>query len=434
MKVSVFGLGYVGTVTSACLADLGHRVMGVDVIEAKAAAIREGRSPIVEAEVGDLLAKARAEGLLDATTDQAAAARESDVSILCVGTPTGSRGGPDLTHLTAVAVEIARARRDLEGHHTVAIRSTVPPGTVADITARMAEHLPLERFGVAGNPEFLREGTAVADFMAPPFTIVGTDDDRAFETLSTLYARIEAPLHRTTVGVAELMKYACNSYHALKVAFANEMGTAARISGVDGQELMRLFCEDRTLNVSAAYLRPGSAYGGSCLPKDVRALDYLLRHADAVSPLASAIEASNLEHVNRIVELVLEGRPRKAALLGLAFKSGTDDVRESPPVRVAERLIGSGVALRIHDASVRYAALLGANRAYLDAEIPHITELLAETLEEAVEGAETILVSSWNDEMGPVLANLEGRPRIIDTVGIPHEHRGGPFTYSGICW
>ena len=259
-------------------------------------------------------------------------------------------------------------------------------------------------------------------------------DDDAFEALSRLYAGIQAPLHRTSVGVAELIKYACNSYHALKVAFANEMGTACRSAGVDGQELMRLFCQDRALNISPAYLRPGSAYGGSCLPKDVRALAHLLRHADVASPLTAAIEVSNAEHVNRIIDLVLAGRPRTAALLGLAFKSGTDDVRESPPVRIAEQLIGRGVSLRIHDASVRYAALLGANRAHLDAEIPHITELLAESAAVAVKDAEAILISSWSEDLGPVLAGLEGRPNVIDTVGIPLEHRNGPFDYTGICW
>jgi GDP-mannose 6-dehydrogenase len=433
MKVSVYGLGYVGTVTSACLADLGHDVLGVDVAAAKVEAVRAGRSPIVEAEVGDLLAAGHDAGRLDATTDQAEAARRSDVSIVCVGTPTG-RGGPDLSHIRAVAETIGAAREGLADYHVLTIRSTVPPGTHAEVSTILGRHLDAAAFGVAANPEFLREGTAVADFRKPPFTVVGTEDDRAFERLRDLYAGIEAPLHRTSVGVAELMKYACNSYHALKVAFANEMGTACRVAGVDGQELMRLFCEDRTLNVSAAYLRPGSAYGGSCLPKDVRALDHLLRHADVSAPLAAAIEASNRAHVERIVSLVLEERPRSAALLGLAFKSGTDDVRESPAVRVAESLIGRGVELRIHDPSVRYAALVGANKAYLDGEIPHITKLLTETPEEAVRDAETILISGWNDDLAPVLAGLVGDPRVVDLVGIPVDFRAGPFRYAGICW
>ncbi len=434
MRVSVFGLGYVGTVTSACLTDLGHDVLGVDVNENKVAAVKDGRSPIVEAEVGDLLEKARTAGRLDATTDQGEAARRSDVSLLCVGTPTGSRGGPSLAQVHDVTEAIGKARRDVEGHHVVAIRSTVPPGTVADVNARLSAHLAADRFGVAANPEFLREGTAVADFRAPPFTIVGTDDDRTFETLAAVYADIAAPLHRTSVGVAELMKYACNSYHALKVAFGNEMGTACRVAGVDGQELMRLFCEDTTLNVSAAYLRPGAAYGGSCLPKDVRALSYLLRHADVSAPLAAAIETSNGAHVDRVVDLVLEGRPHRAALLGLAFKSGTDDVRESPPVRVAERLIGRGLELAIHDPSVRYAALVGANKAYLDQEIPHITKQLAASAEGAVREADVGPVSSWNEELAPVLAGLEGHPHVVDTVGIPEPQRSGPFRYTGICW
>jgi GDP-mannose 6-dehydrogenase len=434
MRVSVFGLGYVGTVTAACLADLGHEVLGVDVNEQKAAAIREGRSPIVEDRVGDLLDEARRAGRLDATTDQARAARETEVALLCVGTPTEGLSGPDLRHVHAVADAVGAARRDISGHIAVAIRSTVPPGTVAAVAERLAGHLPAGAFGVAANPEFLREGTAVADFLEPPFTVIGTDDDRAHASLARLYEGIRAPLHRTSVGVAELMKYACNSYHALKVAFANEMGTACRLSGVDGQELMRLFCEDTTLNVSAAYLRPGAPYGGSCLPKDVRALDHLFRLAGARAPLAAAIEASNHEHLERAIDLVLEGRPKRAALLGLAFKAGTDDVRESPPVRVAERLLGRGVELRIHDPSVRYAALLGANKAYLDHEIPHITRLLTESPQEAVEGAEVVALSRWTEETGPILEALEGEPHVVDMVGIPERYRRGPYRYSGLCW
>jgi GDP-mannose 6-dehydrogenase len=434
MRVSVYGLGYVGTVTSACLTDLGHEVLGVDVNPEKVAAVREGRAPIVEKDVGSLLEAAAGAGRLDATTDQEEAARWADVSLLCVGTPTGTRGGPDLAHVHDVADSIGRARAGVEGHHAVAIRSTVPPGTVAAVSARLAGPLEPGAFGVAANPEFLREGTAVADFRAPPFTVIGTDDDETFAKLARLYEGIAAPLHRTSVGVAELMKYACNSYHALKVAFANEMGTACRVAGVDGQELMRLFCEDTTLNVSAAYLRPGAAYGGSCLPKDVRALAHLLRHADVEAPLASAIEASNGAHVDRVVELVTEGRPRRAALLGLAFKAGTDDVRESPPVRVAERLIGRGLELRIHDPSVRYAALVGANKAYLDREIPHITRLLAEDAAGAVEDADVVLISAWSEALRPVLASLAEGAHVVDTVGIPAEARTGAFRYSGICW
>ena len=383
MKVAVVGLGYVGTVTAACLASRGHDVWGVDVDAAKVDEIRSGRSPVAEPGLDALVAQAVADGRLRATTSCADALDRADVSLVCVGTPSTARGGTDLSYVRRAVDDIVAALRVVtppaSGRHSVVIRSTVPPGTVEDVvTPALTDGLAGTQItvGAAMCPEFLREGSGIADFFASPFLVVGTSDPGVAEAVTDVFGFLDQPVRVVDVRTAEALKYACNAFHATKVSFANEMSRLFRLLGVDSREVMSLFCEDQVLNVSPAYLRPGFAFGGSCLPKDLRSLLHLARMNGADLPLLAGTLATNELVINEAVDRVVACDGRTVALLGLSFKMNTDDLRESPNVELAERLIGKGFDVRIYDPVVNPARLVGANRRHVESKLPHLRRLL----------------------------------------------------------
>jgi GDP-mannose 6-dehydrogenase len=394
MRISVFGLGYVGTVCAACLADQGHQVIGVDKSEGKVELIRSGRSPIVERDIDDLVARSVRSGRLSATQEAMKAVAGTDVSFICVGTPSRSNGALDLAGVETVTMEIGRAIRVKAEPHTVVLRSTVVPGTTRGIVAaRLAEEAGNVACSVAFNPEFLREGSAVADFRTPAKTVIGAFDEETAEKVASLYCDLPGPKITTEVEIAELVKYVDNSWHALKVAFGNEIGLIAKTLGIDSHRVMDIFFQDRRLNISPAYLRPGFAFGGSCLPKDLRALTYLARRHDLNLPVLDHILESNRMLIDRGVDWILSHSGKRIAFLGISFKSGTDDVRESSFVEMVERLIGKGREIRIFDPNIKVAQLIGANRSYLMHAIPHVANLMVADIADAISWAETIVTT-----------------------------------------
>ncbi len=423
MRVSVFGLGYVGCVTAACLAKAGHRVIGVDINPDKVAMINAGTSPLVEPGLGELLAEVTAAGQLRSTTSADEAVSESDLALICVGTPSRDNGQLDVEALRRVAEHIGRRLRRHPKGYTVVLRSTVLPGTTESIllpALRGADAADLRELTVAVNPEFMREGSSLRDFAQPPLTLVGAETARAGALLRELYARVDAPFVQTSIRSAEMAKYVSNAFHALKIAFANEIGDVCDALGADVDEVVRVFLMDRKLNISEAYLRPGFAFGGSCLPKDLRALTYAARSADLVLPLLSQILPSNDRQIQQGVGRVLSTRRRRIGVLGLAFKPGTDDLRESPMVLLVEALIGKGCDVRILDRSVSIARLGGANRRYIEEEIPHIASLMCDTAEDLLAHAELLVVGSPDEQAGQVLAAARPDQLVIDLS------RGGP--------
>lgn len=438
MKVSVFGLGYVGCVTAACLAERGHEVIGVDVAQEKVAAIAGGLSPLAEPGLGELIARNRAEGRLSATTDAAAAVRGSEVSLVCVGTPSASNGslGTDALERTARAIGEALPQRP--GRHVVVIRSTMVPGTCERIVIPLLEEASQRTagadFGVAVNPEFLREGSSIADFNAPAKTVIGELDPASGDTVAALYEALPGPLVRTPIAVAEMAKYVDNSFHALKATFANEIGSLCRALGLDSHEVMESFLVDTRLNISTAYLKPGFAFGGSCLPKDLRALLHAAKLADVELPVLEAVLESNEKTIGRVVEEIVSFGRKRVGLIGLSFKQGTDDLRESPLVELSERLLGKGFDLRIFDPGVSLARLHGANRAYIDEHIPHLAALLSDELDEVVAHAEVMVVGAAYENALEALVDLAG-VIIVDLVRLPNAKalRGGA-SYIGVAW
>jgi len=418
MKVSVFGLGYVGCVTSACLARAGHAVVGVDVSPDKVAMINRGASPIVEPGLETLIADAVASGSLRATGSAAEAVTESDLALICVGTPGRLNGEPDTRAIARAGREIGQALGRRVGPFTVVLRSTVLPGTTEGVLARAvadgAGREPAGWLGVASNPEFIRDGSALDDFAHPPFTLVGCAEDETASMLEALYASVDAPFVRTALRTAEMVKYAANAFHALKICFANEIGELTAALGGDAQDVMRIFRMDHKLNVSEAYLRPGFAFGGSCLPKDLRALLQAGRAHDLSSMLLSTILPSNEAQLRRAVERVLQARRRKVGVVGLAFKSGTDDLRESPMVSLVEALIGKGCEVRILDHCVSIARLVGANRRYIEEEIPHVAALMCEDAEALLAHADVVVIGNRSDEAARVLGGVRPDQTVID--------------------
>jgi GDP-mannose 6-dehydrogenase len=430
MRVSVFGLGYVGCVTSACLAKVGHEVVGVDLNRDKVEMISEARSPIVEPGLGDVLAEVVFSGRLRATDSTDEAVQATDLALICVGTPGRGNGQLDTSAVERVGEEIGRALRGRD-RYTVVLRSTVLPGTterrLAPAIARGAERALEGWLGLAVNPEFMREGSSLRDFAQPPITLVGAADEAAVSALRTLYASVEAPFVTTTVRTAEMAKYVSNAFHALKVSFANEIGDVCAALGGDAQEVMRVFLMDRKLNVSEAYLRPGFAFGGSCLPKDVRALVHAANAADLSLPLLSSILPANEAQVRRGVEAVLGTRRRRVGVVGLAFKPGTDDLRESPMVTLVETLIGKGCDVRILDQSVAIARLVGANRRFIEEEIPHISALMCDGVEALLAHAEVLVVGAAGEAAARVLAAARPDQVVIDlTRGAARARPGAP--------
>jgi GDP-mannose 6-dehydrogenase len=415
MKISVFGLGYVGTVCSVCLADCGHEVVGIDKSEIKVGLIQSGRSPIVERDIDELVTRNAVAGRFTATLDANYAVATTDMSIICVGTPSRSDGSPDLTAIEAVLNEIGHAIRAKAKRHYVVVRSTVMPGTMRNlVTPRLAEACGNVPFGVAFNPEFLREGSAIADFNMPAKTIVGATDKETAAAVMSLYEHLPGRKIVTELETAELVKYVDNAWHALKVAFGNEVGVLAKTLDINSQEVMDIFFEDKKLNISAAYLRPGFAFGGSCLPKDLRALTYLCRKLDLSLPVLNHVLDSNRMLIDRGVDWILGQSQKRIAFLGISFKSGTDDVRESPFVEMVERLMGKGRAIRIFDPNVRLARLIGANKEYLARLLPHIAELLVAEVTDAVSWAETIVVTTNDPVYAKAIAAARSDQIVLD--------------------
>ena len=435
MRVNVFGLGYVGCVTAACLAKAGHEVTGVDIDEEKVSMVNAGTSPVVEPGLGALLAEVVEARRLRATSSTPEALQNSEIGLICVGTPSRASGQLGLDALERVGQEIGRALADRAEPYTVVLRSTVLPGTTERVLVPAlragAGHELTPPPRIAVNPEFMREGSSLRDFAHPPFTLVGCVDPGTAATLQSLYSAVDAPFVHTAVRTAEMVKYASNAFHALKVCFANEIGDVGAALGADAHEAMRIFLMDRKLNISEAYLRPGFAFGGSCLPKDLRALVYAARAADVSLPLLSAILPSNEGQIRRAVDAVLETRKRRIGVVGLSFKPGTDDLRESPMVTLVETLIGKGCDVRIFDPNVAVARLRGANRRYIQEEIPHIASLLCESVEALVAHGEVLVVSDNSDDAARVLAAARPHHVVVDlTRGAIRERamaaRGGP--------
>ncbi len=438
-SISVFGLGYVGTVTAACLAHMGHNVIGVDLSSTKVEAMQSGRSPIVEPRVGTLISETHAAGRLHATSDSSQAVLNSEISFLCVGTPSLRNGKLDLGHIEPVCREIGEVLRNKSAFHLVVLRSTVLPGTAETIVVPALEKASGKTmgqdFGVCVNPEFMREGTAVADFLEPAMTIIGAADRYHSGLLREIYKWAPGRIFETSFRSAEMTKYVCNAWHAVKVAFANEVGTLARELGVDAESVVEIFTADNKLNISPSYLKPGFAFGGSCLPKDVRALNYRAKELDLELPLFQAIMASNDEHLERAVQMVLATGKKKIALLGLSFKAATDDLRESPQVQLAKRLLGEGRALKIWDDNVSLGQLIGSNRQYIDEVIPHVGSLLCPELDEALQGAEVVVIGTRGIDRSTLSQKIHPGQMVIDLVNHEKARRveyGGP--YQGICW
>ncbi|MEU5111120.1 nucleotide sugar dehydrogenase [Streptomyces longwoodensis] len=443
MRVSVFGLGYVGCVSAACLAGMGHEVIGVDVNQVKVDLVNDGKAPVVEERIGELIADVVRSGALRATRDVREAVLNSDVSLVCVGTPSEANGSLCTTYLERVTEQIGAALAEggeekAGTRHTVVFRSTMLPGTCLNLLVPI-----LEKYvggtagvdvGVAVNPEFLREGTSVRDFFDPPKTVVGELDAASGDVVLALYEGLPGEVFRVPVPTAEAIKYADNAFHGLKIGFANEFGAVCQALGVDSHQVMDVFLADRKLNISPAYLRPGFAFGGSCLPKDLRSLVHAAQRADVSVPILSHVLPSNSDHLQRAVEMVERTGKRRAGLFGLSFKPGTDDLRESPLVELAERLFGKGYDLKIYDANVSLSRLLGANREYIETRLPHLAQLLADSVEEVLDHADVCLVGTRDPAVVSALPHGDG-PVIVDLVRLPDaDARRAEPGYMGLAW
>jgi GDP-mannose 6-dehydrogenase len=436
MKISVMGLGYVGAVAAGCLAKEGHEVIGVDPQQAKVDLINAGKTPIIEKDIGEIIAEQVEAGRLVATSDVKDSVLATDLSLVCVGTPSLGNGHIDLKYVRRVCEQIGEALAEHRGH-TVVMRSTLLPGSMKGVVIPALEAASGlragEDFGLAINPEFLREGTAVYDYFHPPKTVIGEVGQGAGDVLEKLYGHLPGPMIRTDYETAEMVKYADNTWHALKVAFANEIGNVCKAIGVDSHKLMDIFCQDTKLNLSPYYLKPGFAFGGSCLPKDVRALSYKAKLMDVKVPIIDAILPSNDEQIERGIRAVTGKGRKKVGILGFSFKAGTDDLRESPMVELVERLIGKGYDLRVYDSHVNIAAIHGANRDYILNHIPHISKLMVGSIDEVLAHAETLVIGNGAAEFRDIPARINESQQIVDLVRITQE-RSVEGVYDGLCW
>ena len=437
MRISIFGLGYVGTVSAGCLADDGHEVVGVDPLPTKVDLINRGQSPIIETDIGEIIAATVKAGRLRATSDPVEAIRETELSFVCVGTPSQPNGNLDLRYIRRICEQIGEALKSKSARHTVVIRSTILPGTMHKMVIPTLEEFSGKKagvdFGVCNNPEFLREGSAVKDFRQPPKTVIGESDQASGDILAALYKKLEAPLIRTNLETAEMVKYVDNSWHALKIGFANEIGTLGKSLGVDAHEVMKIFCQDRKLNISTAYLSPGFAFGGSCLPKDLRALSYQAKMHDLQLPILTSILPSNEMQIARGVQLITEKGHTRVGILGFSFKAGTDDLRESPLIEVIERLIGKGYDLRIYDKNVNIASLVGANRDFILNHIPHISKLMVSDIGAVLNHAQTVVIGNKDPDFKIVPERLREGQFLVDFVRVI-EGSSKNGNYDGICW
>lgn len=437
MKISIFGLGYVGAVSAGCLAREGHHVIGVDPNEDKVNMINEGVTPIIENELGVILNEAVKQGRLKATTDASEAVRDTDISFICVGTPSMPNGSLNLAFVRAVCEDIGRALANKTQYHVVVARSTMLPGTMRSIIIPSLETASSKRagidFGVCNNPEFLREGTAVQDFYHPPKTVIGESDKNSGAALVEVYRDLKAPLVRTTIEVAEMVKYTDNVWHALKVGFANEIGTICKHLAIDSHCVMDIFFKDTKLNLSSYYLRPGFAFGGSCLPKDLRALTYKASRLDAHVPILNAILPSNQNQIDRGIQLITSRPSKNVGVLGFSFKAGTDDLRESPVVEVIERLLGKGFDIKIYDENVNLAKIVGANRDFILNHIPHISSLMVDSPDDVLDHAETIVIGNGSEKFADLLQRVAPHQHVIDLVRITKDIPSDK-NYEGINW
>jgi GDP-mannose 6-dehydrogenase len=438
MDISIFGLGYVGAVSLACLARDGHKVIGVDVEPAKLALIREGRTPVVEEGMVDLMAQVVASGKVAVTDDVREAILSTEVSLICVGTPSAPNGSQDQTAMLRLARDIGQVLRDKSGPHVVVFRSTLVPGTVDDVLRPIVERESRKKdrveFHLCFQPEFLREGSSIRDYDRPPFTIVGASSAFATDVLRRLFGHLPCEFHSTSIRAAEMVKYCCNNFHALKITFANETARVCEAMGVDPFAVMDLVCKDRQLNISPAYLKPGFAFGGSCLPKDLRATLHLAKLRDVELPMLAGIAASNRHHIDHAIGKVLASGRRRIGMIGLSFKTGTDDLRESPLVLMAEHFIGKGLSLLIYDPEVHLSRLLGANRRFIEQHLPHIGTMIRGEIEAVIESSDLLVIGIGSPEVCDALQRLCRRDQIVlDLVNIANRSRL-EASYEGLCW
>jgi GDP-mannose 6-dehydrogenase len=438
MNISIFGLGYVGAVSLACLARDGHRVIGVDIDPAKLKLIESGKTPVVEEGMVDLMAQVVASGRVSVTNDVASAVQRSDLSLICVGTPSAANGSQDQSAIVKVAHDFGAALRAKRDGHVIVFRSTLVPGTVEDVLRPIVERESGKRdgegFHVCFQPEFLREGSSIKDYDKPPFTIVGATSSAAADALKTLFGHLPCQFYATSIRAAEMVKYCCNNFHALKITFANETARLCEALGVDPFEVMDLVCKDTQLNISKAYLRPGFAFGGSCLPKDLRATTYLAKTKDVEVPMLSAILGSNRAHIDLAIAKVMESGRRRVAMIGLSFKTGTDDLRESPLVSLAEHFIGKGLQLSIYDPEVHLSNLLGANRRFIEQHVPHIGSLLRQDLAAVIRDADVVVVGLEQAAIfEALLQHVRADQLVIDLVNMP-KREALKGRYVGLCW
>lgn len=441
MNIAVFGLGYVGCISAACLAREGHHVIGVDPNQTKVDMINRGRSPIVEKDIDTILheivKEGKGKGTLTATTDGKRAVIETEISLICVGTPSQLNGDLDLAYVTRCAQEIGMGLKQRQAYHVVVARSTMLPGSVEKVI-REVEYRSGKKvgqdFGAAMNPEFLREGSSVEDFYHPAITVIGGFDTKSGDYVEQMYAFLDTPIARTDIRTAEMIKYANNAFHGLKVAFANEIGVICKALNIDSHQVMNIFCMDHKLNLSPYYLKPGFAFGGSCLPKDLRAITYRAKDKDLQVPVLQSVLESNRRHIERAIQAILTTGKKKIGILGLSFKPGTDDLRESPMVTLIETLLGKGCKIRIYDKNVSLARLVGANKEFIEKEIPHISSLMAEKLNDVVSHAEILIIGHRDPEFAEILSHLPEDIVIYDLVRLSDDLSFVPKGYEGICW
>jgi GDP-mannose 6-dehydrogenase len=435
MDITVFGMGYVGCVTAACLGEMGHSVTGVDLQEAKVSLVNAGKSPVVEPGLTDLIVRGVDGGRLRATQRAQAL---GDVSLVCVGTPGKDNGSLDLSQMERVISEIGDLLRRDNRFHVVVIRSTVLPGTLDNVVRPLLEQKSGKQegkdFAICMNPEFMREGTGIDDFYNPPFTIVGTGDDGASSRVTGMYSSLQAPVERTSILLAELIKYVSNVFHGVKISFANEIGNLSKCMGVDSHRLMEIVCKDTKLNISPYYLKPGFAFGGSCLPKDLRAILYKAKQLDLELPMLGAVLETNRRQLEVAVNLIRKAGKNRLGFLGLSFKAGTDDLRESPTVVLIETLIGKGHKVAIYDEEVALARLIGANKYYIEQTIPHISSLMVSSPREVIDGSDVVVISKNTPEILQAVANGSDSKLIIDLVRLPGGAAQFSENYHGICW
>lgn len=437
MNISIFGLGYVGTVSSACFAKQGHKVIGVDPVDVKVTLINDGKTPIIEKDIGFLIKTARETGKLEASKNPDYAVSNSSVSFICVGTPSKDNGDLSLDYVRRVSQNIGKSLMSKNDPHLIVFRSTILPGVLRNVVIPTIERASRKKagidFGICHNPEFLREGSAVHDFFNPPKTVIGEIDNKSGDILEKLYEGIDAPLIRTSIEISEMVKYVDNIWHGLKVGFANEVGNFCKTKNIDSHKVMEIFCQDKKLNLSPAYLKPGFAFGGSCLPKDIRALLYAAKKADLNLPILNSILPSNAIQVENALKIVTSLNKKKVGILGFSFKAGTDDLRESPMVELIERLIGKGYDLKIYDRNVRLASLIGANKEYILERIPHISKLMVNCIDDVIAHAETVIIGNASEEFSKKHVHYDETIDVVDLVKIDGFDQQ-LSRYSGICW